>query len=399
MTQNLFFDELMDEIGTQASAKLGHNIFKGNSYAAVIARAMATSAMQEGIKSYGKNPKGFGHNYENQQVGELNAEFAYQNNQNHAMTTDTISEIIQGVCASEVIKNLGKNASVDEIRDLLNQKGLNGDAFVENYLSSEQKAEDRANKLEKLSHKHEKHYTNYTPEEMVKIAQNKELVNYKFNDTQNDIIVLDKNGKVIEGYQLKATTAKVYDEQFDKYEKLMVDKSTYERWVSEKDALKEQINSDDFHKKPKEVQEKLLKQFKAAVSMVGDDGVEGRVVCAGHKVDAGYTSLSATRLDEIKVSEENLKTLKKANSVKLTKSEFKKLNNECDYIIKNSKNENEIKLAKEIKKIIGNETKTAVSVVDKIVDIEKRPLNEDTLKYLQDNLEEGIISKETKKNI
>lgn len=397
MTQSLFFDELMQELGNQTSAKLGHNIFKGNSFGAVVARAMATSGVQEGIRSYGKNPKGFGHNYENQQVGELNAEFAYENSKNHALTTDTIAEIVQGVCAKEVIKNLGTNASVDEIKNHLNKKGLNGDAFVSNYLNPDAlKNNTIAKKLEALSTKNNNLYTNYSEKEMLKIAKNKDLVNYKFNDTQNDIIIINENGKVIEGYQLKATTASVYDEQFKKYEKLMVDSSTYERWVSEKEKLKNEINSDDFYKKPEDVQKKIKEQFKIAKAMVGDDGIEGKVVCAGHKVDAGYTNLSATRLDEIKVSKENLTTLKKANSLKLSKSEYKTYLNECDNIINNSNNEDEINIAKQTKKILENKSKTAVLVVDKIINIEKRELNKDTLKYLQDNLKEGVISKEVK---
>lgn len=205
MAQNIFFDELMQELETQSLSRFGLNIFNVNSYAAYIESSKLTTYMQKTVEQHGKNPNGFGQMFETYEVGLENIQNAYNNDKTRVFTTDEL----------------------DEIRKLNNEKDFKfGDTI-------------RAN---------------YSDKEINSISNNLKLDEYaKTNHTLVDAVGIDKNGNIVKKEQLKAISDSIFSKSYDKYfeagVKVRVDEETYKRAEQEIEKSREKVNKQNKNQK------------------------------------------------------------------------------------------------------------------------------------------------------
>lgn len=233
MTQNLFFDELMDELATQSMARFGHNIFGKNSHASMVASAMLTTSMQKTIKQHGNNPNAFGQASETLEVGKENIKNAYNNTGIKTYTTDELDEI-------------------------------------------------RRTKTEKDFRFRDTIKANYSPKEIDEIVKNTNLDEYaKTNHTLVDTLSVDKNGNVVKKEQLKAVSDNIFSKRYDKYFEagvsLRIDSDAYEGAENEIEKIKQNLAKAPKHRK--EIIREKLKEREAKFN---------QLIKGGDKTEAGY---------------------------------------------------------------------------------------------------------------
>ena len=98
-----FYEEVIDEIGTQTLARFGLNIFSFSSYAAYGASVTMTNDAARSYNQHKANEKGFGHYFEELDSGLQNVADSFLNTGDKTYTTDTLADIkyVQGLLASE----------------------------------------------------------------------------------------------------------------------------------------------------------------------------------------------------------------------------------------------------------------------------------------------------------
>ncbi|WP_163565218.1 hypothetical protein [Helicobacter suis] len=102
MVTKAFYEEVIEEIGTQTLARLGLNIFSLNTYGAYGASVVASA---DSFRSYAKhhnNPSYFGQTFEELDIGQRNIKDAFSNTGNKTYTTDTLADIrkVRGILES-----------------------------------------------------------------------------------------------------------------------------------------------------------------------------------------------------------------------------------------------------------------------------------------------------------
>lgn len=267
MTQSLFFDELIEELGTQSLARFGLNIFNVDSYGAYMESSKLTTSMQKAVKQHGSNPNGFGQMFEAYEVGKQNIKNAYNKNDTRAYTTDELKEIKQ----------------VYENKDF-----------------------DKNNEIKKAMVT-----SNFSKEEIKSIATNPKLDVYaKTNHTLVDVVGVDKNGNVVKEEQLKAVGESIFRKKFDKYfeagVKVRVDSDTYERAENKIKQIRQNLENAPEDKKAiiqKQLDEKQtkFKQLEKGSDRAKSGYIKGEIQENGQKTNTdGKTALKTVYLEQAK---------------------------------------------------------------------------------------------------
>lgn len=171
MTQKAFYEEVIDEIGTQSLAKLGLNIFNFlnfNTYGAYGASVQMTSGTTKTYNQHKNNDKGyFGYTYEELDSGIQNIKDSLFNTGNKTYRTDTLADIEY---AQDFLKS-GKKI------ENLNEKDRQKLEYTLAYYKDE---------VENM---------NFSDSILAALACK--------NHNTTDTVTLDKNGKVVNTAQLK----------------------------------------------------------------------------------------------------------------------------------------------------------------------------------------------------
>ncbi|MFC3848054.1 hypothetical protein ACFOPX_05885 [Helicobacter baculiformis] len=102
MTTKAFYEEVIEEIGTQTLARLGLNIFSFNTYGAYGASVAMSADSFRAYERHKNNPQYFGQTFEELDTGQRNIQDALSNTGHKTYTTDTLADIkkVQGILAS-----------------------------------------------------------------------------------------------------------------------------------------------------------------------------------------------------------------------------------------------------------------------------------------------------------
>lgn len=273
MMQSLFFDELIEELGTQSLARFGLNIFNVDSYGVYMESSKLTTSMQKAVKQHGNNPNGFGQMFEAYEVGKQNIKNAYNKNDTRAYTTDELKEIKQ----------------VYENKDFKTNNDLKKSMVT----------------------------SNFSDEEIKSIATNPKLDEYaKTNHTLVDVVGVDKNGNVVKEEQLKAVDDSIFSKTYDKYfeagVKVRVDSDTYERAENEIKQIRQNLENAPEDKKAiiqKQLDEKetKFKQLEKGSDRAKSGYIKGEIQENGQKTNTdGKTALKTVYLEQVKQASINI---------------------------------------------------------------------------------------------
>ncbi|WP_367687739.1 hypothetical protein [Helicobacter pylori] len=109
MATKEFYEEVIEEIGTQTLARLGLNIFSLNTYKAYGASVGMSADTFRAYERHQKNPHYYGQTFEELDTGQRNIQDAFLNTEHKTYTTDTLGDIkkVQGILRSgKKIENL-----------------------------------------------------------------------------------------------------------------------------------------------------------------------------------------------------------------------------------------------------------------------------------------------------
>ncbi|BEG57196.1 hypothetical protein NHP21005_08840 [Helicobacter sp. NHP21005] len=97
-----FYEEVIEEIGTQTLARLGLNIFSLNTYGAYGASVAMSADSFRAYDRHRNNPNYHGQTFEELDIGQRNMQDALLNTGHKTYTTDTLADIkkVQGILAS-----------------------------------------------------------------------------------------------------------------------------------------------------------------------------------------------------------------------------------------------------------------------------------------------------------
>lgn len=237
MQTSAFYEEVIEEIGTQTLARCKLNIFSLNTYEAYGASVVMTSNTIKDYNQHKNNPNFHGQTYETLSVGAENIHNAGCNSDKKTYTTDELSNIkhVQDILRS------GKKL------ENLNPKDREKVEYYYNY------------------HKDEVKNLNFTKGDLKELA--------KTNHPTTDTVTLDKNQKVVNTAQLKAindTNKLLQDKYLDNNDELRVPSNDYKRHKEQLEKnIEEGRNSDD-----PEVQEKARKSQKALDKLKADENID-----------------------------------------------------------------------------------------------------------------------------
>ncbi|WP_232257757.1 hypothetical protein [Helicobacter pylori] len=109
MATKEFYEEVIEEIGTQTLARLGLNIFSLNTYKAYGASVGMSADTFRAYERHQKNPHYYGQTFEELETGQRNIQDAFLNTEHKTYTIDTLGDIkkVQGILRSgKKIENL-----------------------------------------------------------------------------------------------------------------------------------------------------------------------------------------------------------------------------------------------------------------------------------------------------
>lgn len=238
--QTEFYQEIIDEIGTQTLARFGLNIFNLDTYSAYASSVTATNITTYRAKQHEKNDKAFGYNFENLDTGQENIKNALLQNGKKVYTSDDIADITS---VYGMIEDKKKN---------LNAKDKNKFEYVKKNFSDE---------LEKI--------------------KNGELdfSNFKKCDPNTDVVTYDKFGKVVKKEQhkvIKNTDGLLKDRYLENNDNFKV---PFDDYLKHKNELEAKIKSPDV---PLQTKEKAKK----ALDMLEKNNLTNRLMCQNPKTVA-----------------------------------------------------------------------------------------------------------------
>lgn len=235
-----FYEEVIDEIGTQTLAKIGLNIFSLNTYGGYGASAKATNIINNTYERHKKNPNAFGQCFEDIDVGQSNIKSALFNTWEQKFTTDEIADIKK---VAEIIKS-GKKI------ENLNAKDRNKYQFVmENY--SDEVKEIKGSSKEKYGVK---------------------------NDPSTDTVTFDKDGNVIEKSQhkvIKNTKDLLKDRYLENNDVLTMPFDDYKKHKENLEKMSQDTSNPEQAKKAEQ-----------ALTMLNANNVTNRLMCENPRATA-----------------------------------------------------------------------------------------------------------------
>lgn len=173
MTKKALYEEVIDEIGTQTSARFGLNIFNlpvNLSFSSYEAYGAAVMATQDTFRAYDKhknNDKYYGQTFEELDIGQQNIKDSLLNVGNKTYTTDTLADI-------KKVRDI--RASGKDITKLKAEDREKYEHIMANYADEVENMDFSDSILAALAHK---------------------------NHTTTDTVTFDKNGNIVKTAQLK----------------------------------------------------------------------------------------------------------------------------------------------------------------------------------------------------
>lgn len=246
-----FYEEVIEEIGTQTLAKFGLNIFSLNAYEAYGASVTATNNTFWAYSKYKNNLNYFGYTFEELDIGQANIQDALFNTSNKSYTTDTLNDIkvVQGMIRA--------NKNIDNLKPKDRAKY---EHIMSNYKEEVENLNFNKGKLANLATKHH---------------------------TVTDMVTLDKNGKVIKTAQLKVikNTKGLLEERYlEGNDELRMPFDDYKRHKENLEKMVKEGENSTNHEE-KETAEKA----KRALDMLNKNNFSNRLMCENPRATAVLT--------------------------------------------------------------------------------------------------------------
>ena len=259
MTKKALYEEVIDEIGTQTSARFGLNIFNlpvNFSFSSYEAYGAAVRATQDTFRAYDKhknNDKYYGQTFEELDIGQQNIKDSLFNTGNKTYTTDTLADI-------KKVRDI--RASGKDITKL--------------------NTEDRE--------KYEDIMANYADE--VKNMDFEKLGNLvRKNHNTTDTITLDKNGNIVKTAQLKvikSTNGLLKDRYLEGDAAVDELKMPFDDYKRHKENLEKMIEKGKNNPENQNAVEKAQKAEKA-LEKLNANNMCNRLMCENPRITAVAT--------------------------------------------------------------------------------------------------------------